>query len=129
MIKEFKAFLMKGDLIEIAVALIMALAFKTVVDGFIGFVVTPLLGGIFGQPDFNSLMLNAGSVHIYYGAFLNTVISFITVGLVMFMVIKAYGRLKKSPEAATRECPHCLSEIPKAATRCSACTSQIEAVA
>lgn len=93
MLKEFKDFLMKGNLIEIAVGLILALAFSAVVTSFVADIITPIIAAIGGQPDFNSLFLDIGDGRIAYGRFLNNIISFIIIGLVLFMVVKAYNRM------------------------------------
>ena len=92
MIKEFKDFIMKGNLVEVAVGLIIALAFKAVVDSLVADVITPIIGAVFGKPDFSSLTLGIGDGKILYGSFLNKVISFLIVGLVLFLIVKAYNR-------------------------------------
>ncbi len=92
MIKEFKDFIMKGNLVEVAVGLIIALAFKAVVDSLVADVITPIIGAVFGKPDFSSLTLGIGDGKILYGSFLNNVISFLIVGLVLFLIVKAYNR-------------------------------------
>ena len=92
MIKEFRDFLMKGNLLEIAVGLILALAFKTVVDSLVADILTPIIAAIFGQPNFDSLVLDIGEGQIRYGAFLNAIISFVIVGFVLFIIVKAYNK-------------------------------------
>ncbi|HET7236711.1 MAG TPA: large conductance mechanosensitive channel protein MscL [Actinomycetota bacterium] len=129
MLKEFKAFLMKGNLVEIAVGLILALAFKTVVDSVVADIITPIIAAIFGQPDFSSLAIDIGDAKITYGNFLNVVFSFIVVGFVLFLVVKAYNRLRREEEATMKACPFCASDIPLDATRCPSCTSQLEGAA
>ncbi len=91
MLKEFKEFLMKGNLIEIAVGLILALAFKSVVDSLVADILTPIIAAVFGQPNFGSLTLDIGDGEIKYGIFLNYVVSFVIVGFVLFLVVKAYN--------------------------------------
>ena len=125
MLKDFKAFLMKGNLVDIAVALILALAFKSVVDSFLADIVTPIIAGIFGQPDFGSLSIDAGDVHIRYGSFLNVMFAFILVGFVMFLVVKAYGRFRSEEAVTTQNCRFCKTDIALDATRCPNCTSQL----
>lgn len=93
MLKEFKDFLMKGNLIEIAVGLILALAFKAVVDSLVADIITPIIAAIGGQPNFNSLVFDIGDGQIAYGRFLNTIISFVIIGAVLFMVVKAYNKM------------------------------------
>lgn len=92
MLKEFKDFLMEGNLVEIAVGLILALAFKTVVDSLVADVITPIIAAIGGQPNFDSLVLDIGDGQIRYGAFLNTIVAFIIIGFVLFLLVKAYNR-------------------------------------
>ena len=83
----------------------------------------------FGQPDFSSLAIDIGDARITYGNFLNVVLSFIVVGFVLFLVVKAYNRLRREEEATMKACPFCASDIPLAATRCPSCTSQLEGAA
>lgn len=91
---DFKKFIMQGDLVAIAVAFILGGAFKTVVDSLVADVFTPIIGGIFGQQDFSSLTLNIGDIRIRYGAFLNTIVSFVIIGLTLFVIVKAYEKMK-----------------------------------
>jgi large conductance mechanosensitive channel len=91
-IKEFRDFLMKGNLLEIAVGLILALAFKDVVDSLVADIFTPIIAALGGEPNFDSLVLDIGEGEIRYGSFLNAIISFIIVGLVLFLVVKAYNK-------------------------------------
>lgn len=93
MIKEFKDFLMKGDLVEIAVGLILALAFSAVVNSLVADVITPIIGAVFGQPDFSSLVLDVGDGQIAYGRFLNALFSFVVIGFVLFLIVKAYNKM------------------------------------
>lgn len=93
MLKEFKDFIMKGNLVEIAVGLILALAFKSVVDSLTANVITQIIAIIGGQPDFGTLTLDIGDGHIFYGAFINSVISFLIVGFILFLVVKAYNKM------------------------------------
>jgi large conductance mechanosensitive channel len=125
-IKEFKDFVMKGNLVEIAVAFIMALAFAAVVSSFVTDIITPIIGAIFGQPDFSALKIDIGKSAITYGNFLNAILTFLLVAVVMFLVVKAYNRIADPKAATTRDCPFCLTAVPLAASRCSACTSQLE---
>ena len=93
MLKEFKDFLMKGNLIEIAVGLILALAFSAVVTSLVADVITPIIAAIGGQPNFDSLTLDIGDGQIRYGSFLNAVFSFVIIGFVLFLIVKAYNRM------------------------------------
>lgn len=93
MLKEFKDFIMKGNLVEIAVGLILALAFKTVVDSFVADIITPIIAAVGGEPNFDSLTLDIGDGVISYGTFLNTVVSFVIIGFVLFLIVKAYNKM------------------------------------
>ena len=93
MIKEFKDFLMKGNLLEVAVGLILALAFKTVVDRLVDSILTPIVAAIGGQPDFASLTIAVGDGQVRYGRFLDALIAFVIIGFVLFLIVKAYNRM------------------------------------
>ena len=129
MLKEFKAFIMRGNLVEIAVGLVVALAFAAVVASFVADIVTPIIAAIFGQPDFGSLKIDIGQSAITYGNFLNAVLTFIIVAFVMFLVVKAYNRMAGPKDVVTKACPYCRTDIALDATRCPNCTSQLEGVA
>ena len=94
MLKEFKKFLMQGDLVDIAIAFILAAAFKTVVDSLVADVITPIIAAIGGKPSFDDLTLKIGDGVIKYGSFINTIISFVIIGFVLFMVVKGYNKVK-----------------------------------
>jgi large conductance mechanosensitive channel len=126
MLKEFKAFILRGNLVEIAVAFIMALVFAAVVASFVGDIVTPILAAIFGQPDFSSLKIDIGDSAISYGKFLNAVITFLIVAFVMFLIVKAYNRMSGPKAATTKSCPFCKTDIALDATRCPNCTSELQ---
>ena len=100
MLKEFKDFLLKGNLLEIAIGLVLALAFKTVIDSLVADVITPIIAAIGGQPNFDSLTLDIGDGQIRYGAFLNTIISFVIIGFVLFLIVKAFNRDARGRAAA-----------------------------
>jgi large conductance mechanosensitive channel len=129
MLKEFKEFVMRGNLIELAVALILALAFKAVVDAVILGVVMPVVAAIFGQPNFGTLTLQVGSATISYGIVLDSLFTLLAVALVLFFVMKAYNRIAKEKAATTKGCSFCATDIPLAATRCPNCTSELPAAA
>lgn len=93
MLKEFKDFVMKGNLLEVAIGLILALAFKAVVDSLVADVLTPIIAAVGGEPNFDGLVLDIGDGEIRYGAFLNTIVSFLIVGFVLFLIVKAYNRM------------------------------------
>jgi|SRR5687767_11775004 len=101
MFREFKEFISKGSLIELAVAVILGLAFNVVVQSLVADVFTPLIAAVFGEPDFSSIRIQIGDGVIRTGSFLNALISFVTVGLVLFLVVKAYTRVLPKREEET----------------------------
>lgn len=98
MIKEFKEFISKGNLVEIAVGLILALAFAGLVASFTENLINPIIGAIFGQPNFDSLVIEMGDAQLRYGAFLTTLLNFLIVAFVLFLVVKAYNRMARKEE-------------------------------
>jgi large conductance mechanosensitive channel len=129
-LKEFKEFLLRGNLIEIAVGLVLALAFTAVVTSLVEDLITPAIAAVFGRPDFSGLTFEINDSVFRYGELLNAVLAFVLIAAVLFfLVVKPTNALAKrrpaSEEAATRECPECLSEIPAAARRCAFCTSEV----
>jgi large conductance mechanosensitive channel len=129
MLREFKEFVLKGNLLEIAVAFVLGLAFAAVVSAFIQGIILPLIAAIVGEPDLNALMFRVGDGEIRYGIFLTELVNFLLIALVLFLVIRAYNRLRPPAAATTKPCPFCFTDVPLAATRCPACTSQLEATA
>jgi large conductance mechanosensitive channel len=129
MLGEFKEFALKGNLIELAVAFILALAFSAVVLSLVNDVVLQIIAVIVGQPSFDGLSINLNDSAIRYGAFLTALINFLLVAFVLFLIVKAVNKLprpsQEAPAPATRNCPFCFTVIPAAATRCSACTSEV----
>lgn len=142
MFKEFREFIMRGNVLDLAVAVIIGGAFGKIITSLVNDLLMPPIGLLLGNVDFASLFINlssgtfnsldearkAGAPVIAYGVFLNAVIDFLIVALVIFLVVRAANRLQKlraQPAAAptTKECPHCLSTIPIKATRCAHCTS------
>jgi len=140
MFKEFKEFAVKGNVMDMAVGIIIGAAFGKIVSSLVNDILMPPIGLLIGKVDFSSLFLNlsgkqydsltsakaAGAATINYGQFLNTVIDFIIVAFAIFLVIKQINRLKREPEPSSKECPHCLSKVPLKATRCAHCTSALE---
>jgi len=141
--KEFRDFIAKGNLVEIAVAFVMGAAFGALVKSLVFDIIMPVVGKLAGGVDFASLYVNlsgtpypsaqaareAGAAAIYYGAFINTVINFLIISFVVFLIVKAVMRLKRPKEApapTTKECPYCKMQIPLSATRCPYCTAQLE---
>lgn len=131
MLKEFRAFLLRGSVVELAVGIVIGAAFVGMVESLVENILTPLVG-FFGTPDFSGLSVRAGKSVITYGAFLNSAISFVMIAAAVFFfavkpVNKLMGTTKKTADAepANRECPHCLSSIPKLAVRCAFCTQEV----
>jgi large conductance mechanosensitive channel len=133
MLKEFRDFAMKGNVVDMAVGIVIGGAFGKIVSSLVNDVIMPPIGVLLGKVDFSTLALplkwdGAVVATISYGKFVNTVIDFTIVALAIFLVIKQINRLKKEPPPAdptTKDCPHCLSTIPIKATRCGHCTSQL----
>jgi large conductance mechanosensitive channel len=150
MFKEFKEFAMRGNVVDMAVGIIIGAAFGTIVKSLVADILMPPIGLLLGNVDFSNLFAvikegsvagpfatvaeaqKVGAVTINYGMFFNTVISFLIVAFAIFMVIKGLNKLKREEEAPTEEpttkdCPHCFSVIPIKATRCGFCTSELPA--
>lgn len=133
MLKEFKEFVMRGNVIDMAVGLIMGAAFGAIVTSLVNDIVMPPVGMLLGNIDFSHLVVTLQAdppVTINYGTFINTIITFLIVAVVMFLLIRAANRLKREPppaDATTKSCPHCISDIPIQATRCPHCTSHLDA--
>ena len=144
MIKDFKAFIMKGNVLDLAVAVIIGAAFGAIVTSLVNDVIMPPIGLILGHVDFKDLFVSlngqtyptladakkAAAPVIAYGQFLNTVINFLIVAFVIFLVVRAASKLQKpAPVAAatTKDCPYCSTAIPVTAKRCPHCTSQLTA--
>ena len=127
MVKEFRDFVTRGNLIELAVALILALAFAAVVAAFTN-VVLSFVAAIFGgDVTFDNLTFSVNGTPIPYGAFLTALFTFVVVAFILFLVVRAYNAWKKSAEATVKACPFCATDIPLAATRCPHCTSELQA--
>ncbi|HEX5449166.1 MAG TPA: large conductance mechanosensitive channel protein MscL [Gaiellaceae bacterium] len=131
--KDFKEFLLRGNLVDMAVGIVVGVAFAAVITAFVGDLITPLIAAIGGNHDFKSLTFTVHNSRFLYGSFINALLSFVLVAAVMFwLVIKPVNRLMsvrrtEAPvEKTTRECPECLSEIPVAARRCAFCTVQVQ---
>ena len=129
MLGELKEFALKGNLIELAVAFILGLAFSAVVLSLVNDVVLQIIAAIAGQPSFDGLSINLNNSTIRYGAFLTALINFLLIAFVLFLIVRAVNKLQRPSQEtlapATRNCPFCLTVIPAAATRCSACTSEV----
>ena len=143
MLKEFKEFAMRGNVLDMAIGVIIGAAFGKIITSAVNDILMPPIGLVLGKVDFSNLFINlsgphyntlaeakaAGAATINYGLFLNTVIDFLIVAFVIFLLIKQINRIKRQPEAkpTTRECPYCLSVIPIKAIRCPHCTSELKA--
>jgi large conductance mechanosensitive channel len=142
MLKEFKEFAMRGNVLDMAVGIIIGAAFGRIVTSLVNDVIMPPIGLLLGRVDFSSLFLNisgrsyptlaaakaAGAATINYGTFLNTVIDFVIVAFVIFLIVRQVNRWQKPAPAVaptTKECPYCHMSIPLQATRCPNCTSEI----
>ena len=131
MLKEFKAFLFRGNIVDLAVAVVIGLAFGAVISALVADIITPLIAAIFGSHDFSALTFTINNSTFLYGAFINAVISFVLIAAAVFFVVvkpmnaMAARRTKEEPAATTRDCPECLSEIPLAAKRCRFCTAEV----
>ena len=132
MLAEFKAFLMRGNVVDLAVAVVIGAAFGLVVQAFVADIITPIVAAIFGKPDFSSLTFTINGSVFRYGDFLNALIAFVTVAAaIFFFVVKPLNalmqRYKTEPdvETPTRECPECMSSIPVSARRCAFCTAEV----
>ncbi len=134
-IDEFRAFILRGNLVDLAVAVVIGLAFAAVVNSLVADLITPLIAAIFGKPDFGGLTFTINGSVFRYGAFFNALISFLIIAaVVFFLVVKPVNalmtRMGRGAEAETpsRECPYCMSAIPVSATKCAFCTSEVEPV-
>jgi len=148
MLKEFKEFAMRGNVVDMAVGIIIGAAFGTIVKSLVDDVIMPPIGLLLGSVDFSDLFITlkegatagpyltlaaakeAGAVTLSYGAFFNTIISFLIVAFSVFLLIRGMNKMKRQEEASpaapsTKECPHCFSTIPIKATRCGHCTSDL----
>jgi large conductance mechanosensitive channel len=147
MFKEFKEFAMRGNVVDMAVGIIIGAAFGKIVSSVVSDVIMPPIGLLLGKMDFSSLFVNlsgvqyaslaeakaAGAPTINYGLFVNSIIDFIIVAFVLFLIIRQMNRMKRASEPAaavptTKECPHCFSVIAIKATRCPSCTSEIKGI-
>jgi large conductance mechanosensitive channel len=126
---DFKKFLLRGNLVELAVAFVMGVVFAALLKAFIADIITPIIALIFGQPSFSNLSFTINSSHFQYGDFLNNVFTFVTTALVLFLfVVKPYNALmdrRAQEDPTSKECPECTSAIPIRARRCPECTAQI----
>ena len=149
MLKEFKEFAMKGNVVDMAVGIIIGAAFGTIVTSLVNDVIMPPIGLLLGNVDFSNMFAvlkegakapgpyasvaaakAAGATTLNYGIFINTIVNFVIVAFAIFLLIKAINQMKRkeaAPPPAMKDCPYCLSKIPIKATRCLACTSELKA--
>ena len=147
MFKEFKEFAMRGNVLDMAVGIIIGAAFGTIVTSLVNDVIMPPIGLLLGNVDFSNIFAvlkegkvagpyasvasakAAGAVTLNVGLFINTIINFVIVAFAIFLLIRSINRLKRQEDAAptTKDCPYCLSSIPVKATRCAHCTSELKA--
>jgi large conductance mechanosensitive channel len=128
MLKEFREFAIRGNVVDLAVAVIIGGAFGKIVASLVDNIIMPLVGLLIGGVDFKNLAFTVGSAKVEYGLFIQNVVDFIIVAFVIFLIVRAINSTKKpAPVAAptTKECPHCFTAIPLKATRCPNCTSQL----
>jgi large conductance mechanosensitive channel len=132
---EFKQFLLRGNVVDLAVGIVIGAAFAELVQAAVADLITPLVAAIFGERDFSALSFTVNGSVFRYGHFLNVLVAFVTIALVVFFfVVKpvnrlmSLGRRRESPDPNTRKCPECLSEIPADAHRCAFCTSEVAPV-
>jgi large conductance mechanosensitive channel len=127
LLSDFKTFLMKGNLVTLAVAFVIAAVFAALVKAFVADLITPIIALIFGKPSFGALSFTINSSHFYYGDFINAAITFVTVAAaVFFFVVKPYESFSKryaKEDDSVKPCPECTSTIPAAARRCPQCTA------
>lgn len=143
--KEFREFAMRGNVIDLAVGLVIGAAFGKIVTSLVNDILMPPLGLALGEVDFSNLFINlsggeyrslaeakaAGAATINYGVFINTIIDFAIVAFAIFLLVRGINRLRRQPAPptpTTRSCPYCLTTIPLQATRCPACTSALDAM-
>jgi large conductance mechanosensitive channel len=145
MLKEFKDFIMRGNVIDMAVGIIIGAAFGSIVNSLVNDIIMPPIGKLLGGVDFANLFINlgpgkytslaeaqaAGAATINYGLFINALITFLIVAFVIFLIVRAVNRMRREAEEAsaaptTKKCPECLSEIPIEARRCAFCASVVE---
>ncbi len=145
MLKEFKEFAMRGSVLDMAIGIIIGAAFGKIITSLVNDILMPPIGLVLGKVDFSNMFMNlsgqqfasladakkAGAAVIAYGAFINTVIDFLIVAFVIFLLVRQINKMQKpkaAPEAPpTKDCPYCASSIPVKATRCPQCTSELKA--
>jgi large conductance mechanosensitive channel len=132
MLKEFRDFVLRGNVVELAIAVVIGAAFGALVTSFVASFITPLIAAIGGKPDFSTLAFTINGSRFTYGSFFNALLSFLIIAAVIFFFVvrplnTLMSRLKPEPplDQVTRPCPECLSDIPEAARRCAFCTAEV----
>jgi large conductance mechanosensitive channel len=146
MFKEFKEFAIKGDAIDLAVGVVIGAAFGAIVKSLVDDMIMPLVSLLTGRVDFVNLFVTlgegktpgpyatlvaareAGAATLNYGQFINAIVTFLLIAFAVFIMVRSINRFRRKPEPTSRPCPYCLTEIPKAAVRCSACGSELVAL-
>ena len=143
MLKEFKEFALKGNMIDLAIAVILGGAFGKIITSLVNDIIMPLIGQLLGKVNFSDLFISlngtkyasladaqaAGAATFNYGLFINTIIDFLIVAFIIFLIVRQINRMKKAPAPVaptTKECPYCYTQIPIPATRCPNCTSELK---
>jgi len=129
MLKEFKEFVLRGNVLDLAVAVIIGGAFGKIIGSLVNDILMPLIGLILGGVNFSELSFTFGAAVIKWGAFVQTIMDFLVIAFVIFMIVKVANNMKKAPapaEPIIKECPHCYSVIAIKATRCPNCTSELQ---
>ncbi len=134
LLNDFKAFILRGNVVDLAVAVVVGAAFKSIVDALVADLITPFIAAVGGEPDFSALDITVNGSHILYGHFINQIVSFLIIAAVVFFLIVtptnhliARSRKQPPPDPTTRKCPECVSSIPIDARRCAFCTSPLSA--
>jgi large conductance mechanosensitive channel len=132
-VRGFRQFLFRGNLIDLAVAVVIGIAFNAVVQALIADIITPLIAAIGGKPNFSSLAFTVNKSHFLYGSFINAALSFVIIAAaIYYLVVAPSTRItaiaSRNKEATTRDCPQCLQSIPVKATRCMFCTAEVPPV-
>lgn len=132
MLKEFREFILRGNLVDLAVAVVLGTAFGAVITALVKTMITPLIAAFGGQPDFSALTFTINGSRFLYGEFFNAVLAFVIIAAVIFVFVAkpvnalmARRKTDTATDAATRDCPECLSAIPRAASRCAFCTATV----
>ena len=144
MLKEFRDFIARGNVLDLAVAVVIGAAFGKIINSLVDGIIMPPIGLLLGKVDFANLFIDLSGLHpaslaeaklrglpvIAYGAFINDLVSFVIIAFVIFLIVKAVNRARRVEKVElTKKCPYCLTSIPIEATRCSGCTSELSATA